>query len=90
MSYYELYEKVSKARVELNRQGLYRLGFDVQIELSLKSYHQIIDDRKFYGYVKTEVDDVNERIHRGTIFNIPFVLTGDTDRVLIAKESADK
>ena len=90
MTFDELHEKVSKARVELNRYGLYELGFDVQIELSIKSYHQIVADRKFYGYVKTEVDDVNERIHRGTIFNIPFVLTEGTDRVLIAKESADK
>ena len=90
MTFDELHEKVRKATGELYDSGLCKYGFNIQIELSLDSYRKICAERESYFYVKTEVDDVREKVHRGYIFNVPFVLTEGTDRVLIAKEPADK
>lgn len=87
MSFDELHEKVSKASMELRCNGLERFGYSVQIELSINTYRELLCDYQGRFAIKTEVDDPKERIHRGTIYGIPFILTQDTDRVLIAKES---
>lgn len=86
MTFDELYEKVRKATLELRCNGLEMIGYGIQIELSIKSYRDLLNDRECMSGIRTEVDDVNERVHRGTIFGTPFVLTEDTDRVLVAKE----
>ena len=86
MTFNELWGKVRKATLELRCNGLEMMGYGIQIELSIKSYRDLLNDREYNFEVRTEVDDVNESVHRGTIFGTPFVLTKDTDRVLIAKE----
>ena len=90
MTFDELHEKVRKAFSELYTKKLERYGFEVQIELSINSYRQLLTDRDHYFAVKTEVDDPKDCICRGTIYGTKFVITKNTDRVLIAKESADK
>ena len=90
MTFDELHEKVRKAFMELQCNELERYGFEVQIELSINSYRQLLSDRDRYFAIKTEVDDPKDCVCRGTIYGTKFVITKDTDRVLIAKESADK
>ena len=90
MTFDELHEKVRKAFMELRCNGLERVGYSVQIELSVNSYRELLNDYHGRFAIKTEVDDPKERVHRGTIYGTPFVLTQDTDRVLVAKEIADK
>ena len=90
MTFDELHEKIRKAFMELHCNGLERVGYGVQIELSINSYRELLNDYCGRFAFKTEVDDQKERTHRGTICGTPFVLTQDTDRVLIAKEQADK
>ena len=86
MTFDELYEKVRKATIELRCKGLEMMDYGIQIELSINSYRDLLNERERMSAIRTEVDDVNERVHRGTIFGTPFVLTQDTDRVLVAKE----
>lgn len=86
MTFNELWEKVRKATLELRCNGLDMRGYGIQIELSINSYRDLLKERESSSGIRTEVDDPNERVHRGTIFGTPFVLTQDTDRVLIAKE----
>jgi len=90
MTFYELEEKVRKAQKELYINGLERYGFEIQIELSINSYRDLLNDRDHYFVIKTEVDDPKDCVCRGTIYGTKFVITKDTDRVLIAKEPADK
>ena len=90
MTFDELHEKVRKAFMELQYNGLERVGYGVQIELSINSYRELLNDYHGRFAVKPEVDDPKEYVHRGTIYGTPFVLTQDTDRVLVAKEIADK
>jgi len=90
MTFDDLHKKVRKAFMELQCNGLERLGYSVQIELSVNSYRELLNDYHGRFAIKTEVDDPKECIHRGTIYGTPFVLTQDTDRVLVAKELADK
>ncbi len=85
MTFDELWEKVHKANLELRCNGLELMGYGIQIELSISSYRDLLNERECRFAIRTEVDDPNERVHRGTIFGTPFVLTQDTDRVLIAK-----
>lgn len=84
MTFEELHEKVRKADAELCISGLDHFGFTVMIELSIKSYRELCA-RGNWGAIKLEVDTPTERVQRGTIYGTPFVLTQDTDRVLIAK-----
>ena len=90
MTFDELHEKVRKAFIELQCNELEQLGYSVQIELSINSYRELLNDYHGRFAIKTEVDDPKEKVHRGTIYGTPFVLTLDTDRVLVAKELADK
>ena len=90
MTFDELHEKVRKAFMELRCNGLERVGYGVQIELSVNSYRELLNDYHGRFAIKTEVDDPIEGVHRFTIYGTPFVVTLDTDRVLIAKEPADK
>lgn len=85
MTFDELHIKVRKAFMELQCNGLKRVGYGVQIELSINSYRELLNERQGFA-IKLEVDDPRERINRGTIYGTPFILTEDTDRVLIAKE----
>lgn len=85
MSFEELEKKARQALSEINNNGLDHAGYGVQIELSIKSYYELQAQRRYFA-IKTEVDDLKEPVHKGTIFGIPFVLTKYTDRVLIAKE----
>ena len=89
MTFKEIRDKVYKADYELQKMGLEHFGYEVIVELSLDSYRQLVASEHFYA-VRTEVDTPTEKVHRGTIYGTPFVLTQDTDRVLIAKEQADK
>lgn len=84
MTFEELHEKVRKAHAELYISGLEHFGFTVMIELSIKSYRELCA-RDNWRAIRLEVDTPTERAHRGTIYGTPFVLTQDTDRVLIAK-----
>lgn len=86
MTFKELFEKVQKALFELRCSGLDVRGYGVQLELSIKSYHDLLDERERRSAIRTEVDDINEPVHKGTVFGIPFVITQGIDRVLIAKE----
>lgn len=86
MTFNELYEKVNKAALELLCSGLDIRGYGIQIELSINSYRDLLNELERRFAIRTEIDDPNERVHRGTIFGTPFVLTQDTDRVLIARE----
>lgn len=90
MTFDELHEKVRKAFMELQCNSLERVGYSVQIELSVNSYRELLNDYHGRFAIKTEVDDPKEKVHRGTIYGTPFVITLDTDRVLIAKEPTDK
>ena len=85
MTFDKLYEAVRKATDELMRNGLDHAGYEIQIELSINSYRELLCDRDHYFAIKIEVDDVKERVHRGTIYGTPFILTEGTDRVVIAK-----
>lgn len=84
MTFEELREKVRKADAEFYASGLEHFGFTVMIELSLKSYRELCANDNWRA-IRLEVDTPTERVHRGTIYGTPFVLTQDTDRVLIAK-----
>lgn len=86
MTFKELFEKVQKALFELRCSGLDMRGYGVQLELSIKSYRDLLNERERRSAVRTEVDDVNKTVHKGTVFGIPFVITQGIDRVLIAKE----
>lgn len=85
MTFDELHVKVRKAFMELRCNGLEKVGYSVQIELSINSYRELLNERQGFA-IKFEVDNPRERINRGTIYGTPFILTECTDRVLIAKE----
>ena len=85
MTFDELREKIHKANSELFESGLSHFGYKLQIEFSIKTYAQLVADKDNW-YIRTEVDTPTERIHKGTVFGVPFILTTDTDRILIAKE----
>lgn len=84
MTFEELHEKVRKAYAELYVSSLEHFGFTVMIELSIKSYREL-SARDNWGAIQLEVDTPTEKVHRGTIYGTLFILTQDTDRVLIAK-----
>lgn len=86
MTFKELFEKMQKALFELRCSGLDLRGYGVQLELSIKSYRDLLNERESRSAIRTEVDDVNKTVHKGIVFGIPFVLTQGIDRVLIAKE----
>lgn len=86
MTFIELFEKVQKANVELRCSGLDVRGYGIQLELSIKSYRDLLNEREIRFGIRMEVDKPIEDIHKGTIYGFPFVLTQGTDRVLIAKE----
>lgn len=81
----ELLEKVNNAHYELRSSGLDLIGYRVEIELSISSYRDLVAERQF-SPIRLEVDTPTEKIHRGTVFGVPCVITQDTDRVLIARE----
>ncbi len=83
MTFDKLYKEVRKAFCELQNNGL--VGYEVQIELSINSYRELLADRDHYFCIKTEVDTPKDCVCRGTIYGTPFVLTKDTDRVMVAK-----
>lgn len=85
MTFNELWEKVSKAQYELNSSGLEFRGYGVKIELSIDSFQDLVAEKQFSA-IRTEVDTPTEKVHRGTVYGVPFVITLDTDRVLIARE----
>lgn len=85
MTFEGLLEKIRKVQYELNSSGLDVRGYGVEIELSIASFRDLVSKNKF-SLIRTEVDTPIERVHRGTVFGVPFVITQDTDRVLIAKE----
>ena len=76
----KLYKKVREAMLELRCNGLEKVGYGIQIELSIKSYQELVIERHGFG-IELEA----ERVNRGIIFGTPFVLTQDTDRVIVAK-----
>ncbi len=86
MNYNKLYEQSLKAAKELERLGLKKEGYGIQIELSINSYRDLLKESIIGNEIQFEVDTPTERVNRGTIKGIPFVLTLDTDRVLITKE----
>lgn len=86
MTFNELFEKVQKASVELRCSGLDVRGYGIQLELSIKSYRDLLNEREVSFGIRMEVDKPIEDSHRGTIYGFPFVLTQGIDRVLIAKE----
>ena len=88
MTLEDINNKVRKANIELFHSGLEHYGFKVQIEISLETYRKLCAGDNF-RVIRLEVDTPNERVHRGTIYGTTFVITQDTDRVLIAKEVAD-
>jgi hypothetical protein len=87
MTFKELFEKVQKALFELRCSGLDVRGYGVQLELSIKSYRDLLNERSLRFGIPIEVDRVPiEDIPKGTIYGIPFVITQGIDRVLIVKE----
>ena len=84
MTFEKLYKKVREAMLELRCNGLEKVGYGIQIELSIKSYQELVIERHGFG-IELEADTPTERVNRGIIFGTPFVLTQDTDRVMIAK-----
>ena len=84
MTFDELYKKIQKPRRELIDNGLDRFGYEIRIELSIKSYQQLMAQREGFA-IKLDIDTPTERKNSGHIFGIPFVITEDTDSVLIAK-----
>lgn len=80
----ELRKKVRKVYAEFYESGLEHFGFTVMIELSITSYRELCANDN-WRVIRLEVDTPTEKVHRGTIYGTPFVLTQDTDRVLIAK-----
>lgn len=84
MTFEELLEKIRNAQYELISSGLNIRGYKLEIELSIASFRDLVSKNKF-SLIRTEVDTPIERV-QGTVFGVPFVITQDTDRVLIAKE----
>ena len=82
----DLFNRVRKASLELQSNGLKRFGYEVLIELSINSYRQLLADRDNYLAIRTEVDDPKDCVCKGTIYGIKFIVTKDIDRVLVAKE----
>ncbi len=85
MTFEELYKKIQKPRKELLDNGLDRFGYELRIELSMGTYLQLLQQREGFA-IKLDLDTPTERINRGKVFGITFVITQDSDRVLIAKE----
>ena len=86
MTFNELLKKVQKASVELRCSGLDMRGYSIQLELSIKSYRDLLNEREIRFGLSNEFDKPIEDTHKGTIWGTPFVLTNGIDRVLIAKE----
>ena len=85
MTFEELLKKKMQAFNELNHNRLGRFGFSIQIELSINTYREMLND--YNGRLAIQIDDnPKEAMVSGRIFGNPFVVTNDTDRVLIAKE----
>ena len=79
-NYSDLSRKIAETQFELDRSGLSRQGFIVQVEISIKTYNKLSSNYWNY-FQKSNHDDSPDRI-----FGIPYTITQDTDRALIAKE----
>lgn len=82
MTFSELNNEIRKARREILFHELDRFGFEVQIEMSIDTYHRLSVENG--AIVRSEAI---EKTKQGLVFGIPFILTQDTDRVLIAKSA---
>ena len=81
-SFEALWKKVNKAQFELMTTGLVHHGYCVQIELSPKTYQQLLCT----AYEFETGTKLSSEKKGGTIHGVPFIITQDTDRVLIVKE----
>ena len=79
-NYSDLGRKIAETQFELDRSGLSRQGFIVQAEISIKTYNKLSSNYWSF-FQKSNHDDSPDRI-----CGIPYTITQDTDRILIAKE----
>ncbi len=79
-SYEDLSLKLAEAKLDLRKTGLELQGFSLQLEISIRTYN--ILSANYWNYFKiSNSNDIPNKI-----FGIPYIITQDTDRILIAKE----
>lgn len=83
----EMYLTKLLKSLKIKKENLAENQPEFLIELSIKSYRDLLNERSLRFGIPIEVDRVPiEDIPKGTIYGTPFVITQGIDRVLIAKE----
>lgn len=72
--------ELSIAERELKKNGLSDMGFGIQIEISLNTFKTLS-----YSSIVSHFKP-NEGLGSGTVYGFPYIITTDTDRILVAKE----
>ena len=79
-TYSDLSRKIAEAQFELRKNGLELQGFSLQLEISVRLYNKL--SANYWNYFEiSNQDDIPSKI-----FGVPYIITQDTDRLLIAKE----